>query len=166
MVAGYKKPRGRRNTRADHGKGHRTQFEKNRLRVIRENDVCALCGLPVDKSLKYPHPLSATADHIIPVSRGGHPSDINNLQLAHFKCNRAKWDKLAGEQRRANVPEGELEEYPIEDPRAFEWSLPWDRYKANGNGNNCAELAEEMERNQAKGYILTSNGWMQKRAKI
>lgn len=57
-------------------------------------DVCAICGRPVDKSLKNPHPLAATVDHIIPIAKGGHPSDISNLQLAHRQCNRAKSDKI------------------------------------------------------------------------
>ena len=35
----------------------------------------------MDKKLKYPHPLSACIDHIIPLAKGGHPSDIDNLQL-------------------------------------------------------------------------------------
>lgn len=73
----------------------RQEFERNKKKILMTQDICALCGKPVDKSLKYPHPLSATIDHIIPIDRGGHPSDIDNLQLAHFSCNRAKSDKLA-----------------------------------------------------------------------
>lgn len=33
-------------------------------------------------------------DHIIPIAKGGHPSDIDNLQLAHWTCNRQKSDKI------------------------------------------------------------------------
>ena len=73
---------------------HRTQFEKNKRIILLTQDVCGICGKPVDKTLKYPHPLSPTIDHIIPVIRGGHPSDLDNLQLAHFACNRAKSDSL------------------------------------------------------------------------
>lgn len=62
-------------------------------------NICRICGKPVDKKLKYPHPGSPTIDHIIPISRGGHPSDINNLQLAHMSCNRAKANKLMIENR-------------------------------------------------------------------
>lgn len=73
----------------------RQEFERNKKKILMTQDVCALCGRPVDKTLKYPHPMSATIDHIIPIDRGGHPSDIENLQLAHFACNRAKSNKLA-----------------------------------------------------------------------
>ena len=87
QVAG--KPR-----RANEVGQHRTAFEKNRKRIYATQTVCALCGRPVDFTLKYPHPMSATIDHIIPIARGGHPSDMDNLQLAHLTCNRQKADKL------------------------------------------------------------------------
>lgn len=80
--------------RADRTGQTRTAFEKNRKKILLTQDVCAICGRPVDKTLKYPDPYSATVDHIIPINRGGHPSDINNLQLAHAICNRQKSDNL------------------------------------------------------------------------
>ena len=38
--------------------------------------------------------MSASIDHIVPVSKNGHPSDMSNLQLAHRACNRQKSDKI------------------------------------------------------------------------
>lgn len=38
--------------------------------------------------------MSPTVDHIIPVSQNGHPTDLDNLQLAHRYCNRMKSDKI------------------------------------------------------------------------
>lgn len=73
---------------------HRWLYWKNRKRVLASESICAICGRPVDKSLKAPDPMSATVDHIIPVAKQGHPSDINNLQLAHRICNRMKSDKI------------------------------------------------------------------------
>lgn len=73
---------------------HRGAFEKNKKIVFATQEVCGICGKPVDFSLKYPHPLSACIDHIIPLAKGGHPSDLNNLQLTHWCCNRQKSDKL------------------------------------------------------------------------
>ena len=73
---------------------HRGAFEKNKKKILATQSVCGICGRPVDFEIKYPHPMSATVDHIIPINRGGHPSDIENLQLAHFTCNRQKSDKL------------------------------------------------------------------------
>lgn len=80
--------------RPDHDGAHRAQFDKNKKRIYATQTVCAICGKPVDFTKKYPHPLSPCIDHIIPVAKGGHPSDIDNLQLAHWTCNRQKSDKL------------------------------------------------------------------------
>ena len=43
--------------------------------------------------------MAPSIDHIIPIDRGGHPSDIDNLQLAHWTCNRQKADKLLRERK-------------------------------------------------------------------
>lgn len=81
--------------RPDKDGTHRGAFEKNKKKIYATQTVCGICGMPVDFSIKYPHPLSPCIDHIIPVSKGGHPSDIDNMQLAHMMCNRQKSDKLA-----------------------------------------------------------------------
>lgn len=80
--------------RLDQSGIHRAQFDKNKKKIYATQTVCGICGKPVDFSYKYPHPLSPCIDHIIPISKGGHPSDIDNLQLAHFTCNRAKSDTI------------------------------------------------------------------------
>ncbi len=84
----------RANTRPDHNGTQRAQFESNKRRIYATQTVCGICGKPVDFSIRFPHPLSPCIDHIIPVSKGGHPSDIQNMQLAHMCCNRFKSDKL------------------------------------------------------------------------
>jgi 5-methylcytosine-specific restriction endonuclease McrA len=83
-----------RPVRPDREAGNRGAYEKARRRVLATQTICGICGKPVDFSYKYPHPLSPTVDHIIPVSKGGHPSDMDNLQLAHRCCNREKSDKI------------------------------------------------------------------------
>lgn len=80
--------------RTDRQPGNRGAFEAARKKILRTQTVCGICGKPVDFSYKNPHPLAPTVDHIIPVSKGGHPSDISNLQLAHRCCNREKADRL------------------------------------------------------------------------
>ncbi|MCK4625025.1 MAG: HNH endonuclease [Phycisphaerae bacterium] len=39
-----------------------------------------------DEALKYPHRRSASLDHIVPISQGGHHTR-KNVQLAHLGCN-------------------------------------------------------------------------------
>ena len=80
--------------RPDKDGTHRGAFEKNKKKIYATQTVCGICGKPVDFSLKYPHPLSPCIDHIIPIAKGGHPSDLDNMQLAHWTCNRQKSDKL------------------------------------------------------------------------
>lgn len=84
-MASSNKPR-----RADHDGAHRTAFQKAKAKILATQDICAYCGRPVDKSLKFPNPWCATVDHIIPISLGGHPSAIENLQLMHYRCNLLK----------------------------------------------------------------------------
>ena len=80
--------------RADKTGAHRSVYEKNKKRILKTRQTCGICGKIVDKKLKFPNPLSPVIDHVIPVAKGGHPSDLDNLQLAHFCCNREKSDKL------------------------------------------------------------------------
>ena len=147
----YNRPRKtNRNNRPDHQQGHRMEFERNRKKIMESQEICAICGKRVDKKLKYPHPLSATVDHIIPVSKGGHPSDIENLQLAHFRCNRQKSDKLVGEL---------VGDVPGQDERAINnrelpLSLNWALY----DEDNAQQLRAEAERIEAKGRHLYADG--------
>lgn len=61
--------------------------------TIRPHDVyerdewtCGLCRLPADRTLVYPDPSSASLDHILPLSKGGHHV-LENVQLGHLSCN-------------------------------------------------------------------------------
>lgn len=87
--------------RPDKDGSHRLAFERNKKKIYATQTTCGICGKPVDFGLRYPHPLSPCIDHIIPVVRGGHPSDRDNMQLAHWACNRTKADKLVGNLRAA-----------------------------------------------------------------
>lgn len=86
--------RRKKNFRPDRDGTHRKVFDRNKKLIYSTQSICGICGKVVDFSIRYPDPLSACIDHIIPVDKGGHPSDISNLQLAHRCCNRAKSDNL------------------------------------------------------------------------
>ena len=61
---------------------------------------CAICGQPVDMSLRYPDPLSPTVEHLVPRSKGG-TDDLSNLRVAHHTCNVRKGNRpKKAEQRR------------------------------------------------------------------
>ena len=87
--------------RPDRDGTHRLAFERNKKKIYATQTVCGICGKPVEFDKKSPHPLSPCIDHIIPVAKGGHPSDRNNLQLAHWACNRQKSDKLFSKNQKA-----------------------------------------------------------------
>lgn len=135
----YAKKRNNSPSRTDRQSGQRATFEKNKKKILMSQDICGICGQPVDKNLKWPHPFSATVDHIIPVSKGGHPSDIENLQLAHNRCNRLKSDNL---MRIEPTGEAEKIEKPTGRPnnRDLPLSLNWLEY----NGKNTRKLREEV----------------------
>jgi 5-methylcytosine-specific restriction endonuclease McrA len=62
----------------------------------RDRDRCGLCGKRVGEQA-WPHPLSPSLDHIVPLSRGG-AHDPANVQLAHLSCNIRKGNRGGGEQ--------------------------------------------------------------------
>lgn len=114
----------RRTYRKDELGEFRAELDRNRKKIYAAQSVCGICGRPVDFTLRYPDPMSKTVDHIVPINRGGHPSDLANLQLAHLACNRAKSDKLtastAGQQSNASVLSN----------RALPQSADWSRFRA------------------------------------
>lgn len=48
--------------------------------------ICPLCSEPIARDQKWPHPLSASLDHIVPLSKGG-THEQANLQWTHLVCN-------------------------------------------------------------------------------
>ena len=118
-------PMSKKYPRPDKDGAHRQAFERNKKRIYATADVCAICGKPVDKSLKFPHPMSKCIDHIIPINKGGHPSDMDNLQMAHLTCNRLKSDKI--------LTEGGTEDRTTPPPptnRDLPKIIDWENYRS------------------------------------
>lgn len=107
--------------RPDYDGTFQKEFERNRKRILATQEVCALCGKPVDKTLRFPNPLSPSIDHIIPVAKGGHPADIENLQLTHLKCNQQKATKIVYEDNKGIVKQAENLSNRIL-PQTINWS--------------------------------------------
>lgn len=123
-----------RANRLDQSGVHRKQFDMNKKKLRATSTVCAICGKPLYPEYKWPHPLSTVIDHIIPVTKGGHPSDLSNLQATHNCCNRAKSDKL--------LRENELvESAPVKSnrllPHTFDWKT-FRGYDSKGKGTTGA----------------------------
>ncbi|WP_082956441.1 HNH endonuclease signature motif containing protein [Mycobacterium sp. E787] len=80
--------------------GHRRRCL--RAQVLAEEDVCWICGRPVDKTLHWLDPWSAVVDEVVPYSKGGSPYARTNVRLAHRRCNARRGDGTR--QRAAVVP--------------------------------------------------------------
>lgn len=78
---------------------HGVDYEPvDRLVVYRRDGWrCGICQRKVDRGLKAPHPMMASLDHVVPMSRGG-PHTYANVQCAHHLCNSLKSDREAGDQ--------------------------------------------------------------------
>lgn len=54
----------------------------------RDDWLCGFCRLPVDKTVRWPHPGSPSVDHILWRGGGaGGSDDLANLRIAHLACN-------------------------------------------------------------------------------
>ena len=88
----------RKRNRPDKDGADRTTFMRYRNRLLRDSAeegyiICGICGLPINLRLNYPNPWSLTIDHKIPIAKGGTTRE-ENLQPAHFRCNRRKGEHL------------------------------------------------------------------------
>lgn len=77
---------------------HRNGFEEYNVADIFKRDkfICQICHKKVSKKQKWPHPLSASIDHIVPVSSGG-PDAPHNIQTTHLRCNLVKHVRALGQ---------------------------------------------------------------------
>lgn len=78
---------GRPRTRCDDCRGNIDRIDGTKWRVIREQILrggppCVRCGAPATE-----------VDHIVPLSRGGDPYELTNLQPMCKPCNVAKGDR-------------------------------------------------------------------------
>jgi hypothetical protein len=63
-------------------------YLKNRAQAFANSDVCWLCGQWIDMELPWPDPWSKSADHVVPISRGG--DNRGEVRAAHLRCNRRR----------------------------------------------------------------------------
>lgn len=83
---------------------NQASWSNARKRAIASKDpVCSSCHnfIDVNAPIKLPdgslNPLAVEVDHRVPISRGGAPYELENLQLMHMKCNRKKGAKMASD---------------------------------------------------------------------
>lgn len=86
---------------------HREYYQNNKEHISAQarkyrweagDKTCILCGEPIDPTLKAPHNMSRTIEHLTPIARGGR-HDIDNIDFAHYGCNAQKQDRTLEEYR-------------------------------------------------------------------
>lgn len=75
------------------------KYEPVKRSAVFERDQwkCGICRKHVDRKLTFPHPMSASLDHVVPMALGGEHTYLNT-QLAHFICNSKKSHHGTGDQ--------------------------------------------------------------------
>lgn len=56
--------------------------------------ICGLCSTPVNPDAVWPDSMSASLDHILPLSKGGSHTH-ENVQISHLVCNISKGNRVA-----------------------------------------------------------------------
>lgn len=65
----------------------------------RDGWTCHICQGLIRRELKFPHPLSRSVDHVLPLALGGRHED-GNLKAAHLRCNCRKGSMIARQSAR------------------------------------------------------------------
>ena len=118
-----------RTFRPDQSGKAKSTFEKARKIIYASQTNCGICGRPVNFDKRFPDPWSPTLDHIIPISKGGDPASLNNLQLAHFRCNRIKSTRTA--EYRTETPKVSNRDLPL----SCDWSTIFETQEHTGGTN-------------------------------
>lgn len=66
------------------GRNHRA-YRKKTAALRKRADTCHICGKPIDRTLDYRDPMSWTADHVRPLTKGG--KLLGPMKAAHRSCN-------------------------------------------------------------------------------
>lgn len=90
-------------------KWRRPSFQKDRrIRITRlmarDGAACGICGEPLNRSIEDEFSSEyITFDHITPLSKGGRDA-VENIRLAHRRCNEARGNGEAQSHSHATVP--------------------------------------------------------------
>lgn len=72
-------------------------------RVGFERLPCHLCGHRIDYDAHYLSKVAYELDEIVPISRGGSPTDPDNVAQAHRCCNQWRGDRPLTAQLKAEI---------------------------------------------------------------
>lgn len=139
---------GKKRYRPDKDGKDKTLFMAYRRRIVRDCGedgyiTCGICGMPINVSLPYPHPWSLTIDHIKPIAKGGTTSE-DNLQPAHFKCNRRKGEHMGITMLQINALREEQGGRPINTPPGYNQDMPKITQVINSGSTHPDDIAKAL----------------------
>ncbi|HWS93745.1 MAG TPA: HNH endonuclease [Mycobacterium sp.] len=85
--------------------------------------MCWWCGRWLDPDLKWPHPHSATVDHVIPVSRPGGSNTRGELVASCWECNKGRSNRLGPPRPKEPKKQSLLQDQPV--PAKREHARAW-----------------------------------------
>jgi hypothetical protein len=100
----------------------------------RADDLCELCGAPIDFDAPARSSMSASVDHVVPVHAGGaHLPPVDELRLAHYGCNSRRGNRTRARGAAAPVAvRSAVELMPEAEPRARDY----ERFRVGRRGDH------------------------------
>lgn len=69
-------------------------WREARARCLNASNICGICGDTIDMTLSGRHLDGPTVNHKVPMSLGGAPLDVDNLEPAHNRCNSGQRERV------------------------------------------------------------------------
>ncbi len=90
--------------------GLRSEWRTRHLRLAvaqRDGWLCWRCKQPIDPTLRYPHKMSVTLEHVLPdgmtldewANAGGNPYDPTICTVSHHSCNTSDGASMGNRRR-------------------------------------------------------------------
>lgn len=79
--------------RRAHKRANEYEAVSREVVLARDDWKCHLCAEPIPRDAKWPHPLSASMDHVRPLARGGSHT-YENVKSSHLACNISKGARI------------------------------------------------------------------------
>lgn len=90
--------RGRGGHRTRHTGARRERYDDAYV-FERDGWRCHICGQKIRKNLKWPHPRSASVDHLVPCGpQDKGPDILANVRASHLRCNESKGRRAMNDQ--------------------------------------------------------------------
>jgi len=96
-----------------------SRWRRLRQQLIADATACAICGHPLMHQAKPRSRWSPSADHILPLARGGNPFDPANIRITHYGCNARRAARIRNFG--ADPPPPEPAAARVEPWRSREW---------------------------------------------